>query len=221
MHAFSFRFPAAALLVSLALAATYLGFVFAARYQGNFQTSRIPAATSAPKAIPPWLAPDPPGLRIQQFYASTGTLVRGEEATVCYGTANAVRVALHPPTRELSPARSRCFAVSPAKDTTYRLDAWDAAGNTTSEAFTIRVLPAPPRLLFLDISRDSIRRGDKPNICYGVVNATRVTLKPTMQSLPLREKYCAIIAPAVTTRFVLEAEGPGGRDRLAFTIRVQ
>jgi hypothetical protein len=54
-----------------------------------------------------------------------------------------------------------------------------------------------------------------------VTNATRLTLKPLMQQLPIHEKFCVIVAPAMTTHYTLEAEGPGGRDQIRFTIKVK
>lgn len=218
MSAVTVRVPAVVLAVSLLLAAVYVAVVLVGRNQVA-PGSRSISTTSV--KVPPWLAPDPPGLHISQFYASTGILVRGEQATICCGTTNAVRVALHPPIRELSPARNRCFPVKPEHDTAYRLDAWDTDGNVVSESFTIRVLPAPPKILFLEISQLAIRRGERPNLCYGVTNATRLTLKPLMQQLPVRDKFCAIVAPAMTTHYTLEAEGPGGRDQIRFTITVK
>jgi hypothetical protein len=221
MPALTPRIPAVVLAVGLFLAALYAIEDFTGRYRDTQASPRARNHPALSTQSAPWLAPDPSDLRISQFYASTGTVVRGEPATVCYGTFNAVRLALHPPVRQLSPARNRCFPVRPESDTTYRLDVWDAVGNTRSETFTIRVLPAPPRILFLEISNLSIRRGERPNLCYGVTNATRLTLKPLMQPLPIRDKFCAIVAPAITTNYTLEAEGPGGRDQLRFTVKVQ
>lgn len=217
----SSRFPGVALLAGLGFAALYLAVVFAGRNHPFSSLRSSPVARVAPREQPPWLAPDPEALDIYQFYASTGSLIRGEAATICYGTFHAVKLALDPPVKSLSPARNRCFSVSPEQDTTYRLDAWDAAGNQTSKSFTIHVAPAPPRLLFLAISSQSIRRGEKPNFCYGATNATQVTLKPLGQSLPVRDKFCVVVAPALTTHYVLEAVGPGGRDQIPFTIKVR
>jgi hypothetical protein len=219
--AFTPRIPAVVLTAGLFLAALYAVVVLTGRYRDTQASPRAGDHPALSTQGAPWLAPDPSDLRISQFYASTGTLVRGESATVCYGTFNAVRVALHPPVRPLSPARNRCLPVSPENDTTYRLEAWDTIGNSRSEAFTIQVLPAPPRILFLEISKLSIRRGERPNLCNGVTNATRLTLRPLMQPLPIRDKFCAIVAPAITTKYTLEAEGPGGKDQLRFTIKLQ
>src|SRR6266704_5821352 len=60
-------------------------------------------------------------LAIQNFYASPGTIRRGETVQLCYGVANAKTVKLEPQPNPVWPSYSRCVDVTPAKSTTYIL----------------------------------------------------------------------------------------------------
>lgn len=76
---------------------------------------------------------------IVNFYASPSVLRRGESAQVCYGVSNAKSVRLEPPDAPVWPAYSRCFDVTPKKDTTYTLTATDANGTAKVSSVTVKV----------------------------------------------------------------------------------
>jgi hypothetical protein len=78
-------------------------------------------------------------LAIQNFYATPGTIRRGETIQLCYGVANAKTVKLEPQSNPVWPSYSRCVDVAPAKNTTYTLTIEDAAGNTKSQTVQVRV----------------------------------------------------------------------------------
>lgn len=78
-------------------------------------------------------------LAIQNFYASPGTIRRGETAQLCYGVANAKTVKLEPQSNPVWPSYSRCVDVTPTKSTTYTLTIADAAGNTKSQTLEVKV----------------------------------------------------------------------------------
>jgi hypothetical protein len=78
-------------------------------------------------------------LAIQNFYASPGTIRRGETVQLCYGVANAKTVKLEPQSNPVWPSYSRCVDVSPAKSTTYTLTIADAAGNTKTQSLEVKV----------------------------------------------------------------------------------
>jgi hypothetical protein len=79
-------------------------------------------------------------LAIQSFYATPGTIHRGEKSQLCYGVANAKIVKLEPQSSPVWPSYSRCVDVSPSKDTTYTLTIADAAGNTKTATLVLNVL---------------------------------------------------------------------------------
>lgn len=78
-------------------------------------------------------------LAIQNFYASPGTIRRGETVQLCYGAANAKTVKLEPQSNPVWPSYSRCVDVTPAKSTTYTLTITDAAGNTKTQTLEVKV----------------------------------------------------------------------------------
>jgi hypothetical protein len=78
-------------------------------------------------------------LAIQNFYASPGTVRRGETVQLCYGVANAKTVKLEPQSNPVWPSYSRCVNVTPNKSTTYTLTIADAAGNTKTQSLEVKV----------------------------------------------------------------------------------
>jgi len=78
-------------------------------------------------------------LAIQNFYASPGTIRRGETVQLCYGVANAKTVKLEPQPNPVWPSYSRCVDVTPSKSTTYTLTIADAAGNTRTQSLEVKV----------------------------------------------------------------------------------
>ena len=78
-------------------------------------------------------------LAIQTFYATPGSISRGETVQLCYGVANAKTVTLEPQSNPVWPSYSRCVDVTPAKTTTYTLTIADAAGHTKSQSLEVLV----------------------------------------------------------------------------------
>lgn len=76
---------------------------------------------------------------ILSFYASPGTIRRGEAAQLCYGVANAKSVQLEPQTEAVWPSMARCVSVKPVKSTTYTLTIEDGTGKTQSADVEIKV----------------------------------------------------------------------------------
>lgn len=78
-------------------------------------------------------------LAIQNFYATPGTIRRGETVQLCYGVANAKTVTLKPQSNPVWPSYARCVDVTPTKSTTYTLTIADAAGNTKTQSLEVIV----------------------------------------------------------------------------------
>ena len=76
---------------------------------------------------------------ILSFYASPGTIRRGDSAELCYGVANAKSVRLEPQTEPVWPSTARCVSVKPVKSTIYTLTIEDAAGKTQSADVEVKV----------------------------------------------------------------------------------
>ena len=78
-------------------------------------------------------------LAIQNFYATPGSIRRGETVQLCYGVANAKTVTLEPQSNPVWPSYSRCVDVTPVKTTTYTLTIADASGHTKSQSLEVHV----------------------------------------------------------------------------------
>ena len=78
-------------------------------------------------------------LAIQNFYATPGTIRRGETVQLCYGVANAKTGKLEPQSNPVWPSYSRCVDVTPTKSTIYTLTIADTAGNTRTQAVEVKV----------------------------------------------------------------------------------
>jgi hypothetical protein len=78
-------------------------------------------------------------LAIQNFYASSGLIRRGQSVQLCYGVANAKSVKLEPQPNPVWPSYARCVDVTPSKSTTYTLTITDAADNIKSQSLEVKV----------------------------------------------------------------------------------
>ncbi|MEX2260821.1 MAG: hypothetical protein WD696_02660 [Bryobacteraceae bacterium] len=158
--------------------------------------------------------------RITQFYASPPNIGRGEKTLLCYGVESAKSVSLTPPEETVWPAATRCFDVSPSATATYTLTAEDSQGRKASQAVTVTVGPARPRIVSVDVSSLAVKSGDSVRICFQVANAKSVTVAP-LSFRTKDQKGCTMHAPAKTTTYTVSALGEGGaKDTETFTVNV-
>ena len=78
-------------------------------------------------------------LKILGFYATPPAVHPGESAQLCYSVASAESVRIEPHVDNVWPSYFRCVPVTPMKETTYKLIAEDAEGNTTTAETTVEV----------------------------------------------------------------------------------
>jgi hypothetical protein len=163
------------------------------------------------------------GVRIVQFYAGSGEIARGEHTSVCYGVENARAVRLDPAIEQLEPSSNRCFPVSPRQTTTFKLTATGQDGREVSESFTVRVGPAPPRIVSVDLSSAGVKRGETVTMCVRVENASSVRVEPVGWSLPASgTRICKTWFPPRTMKYTLTASSADGRkDQETFTVKVK
>jgi cbb3-type cytochrome oxidase subunit 3 len=123
----------------IALILLYVGWIFYSRRRENRQLEQKAAAQ---KQIENQRAVEMLGgnrFDILSFYASPGTIRRGDTAELCYGVSNAKSVQLEPASGSVWPSYSRCLTVSPEKPTTYTLTADDGAGHSKTSKVTVEV----------------------------------------------------------------------------------
>jgi len=82
-------------------------------------------------------------VRITQFYASTGLVLAGQKAQLCYGVENAKSVQISPLFSSVYPAVSRCLEVVPERTTHYAIMAEGFDGRTATRFCTL-VVETPP-----------------------------------------------------------------------------
>jgi len=202
------------------LAIGYLAWISLSRNLEERQTEeRVAAEQLVAKQPPPATGT---GVRITQFYASSGALAKGDSASICYGVENAQAVRLEPAVEAIEPAMNRCISVAPVRTTRFRLIAQGKNAGEVSESLTINVGPAPPRILFVTLSATEVKWGQQLGMCYGVANAVSVMLGPSGMKLPPSAKHCFAWYPAATLKYTLSAFSANGQvDRETFTVKVK
>jgi hypothetical protein len=75
------------------------------------------------------------------FYTTAASIAKGQTIQLCYGVISAESVRIEPPVGDIWPSASRCVDITPQKDTTYRLFAEDADGNSVTAETSIQVRP--------------------------------------------------------------------------------
>jgi hypothetical protein len=124
---------------AVVLGALYTAWVFTSRWNDNRRMEQAAAAERAKFDRQITEAYGSGQLKILNFYASPGLIRRDEKALVCYGVANAKAVRLDPPVERVWPSTSRCFPVTPERETQYTLTAEDGAGHTATQSFALQV----------------------------------------------------------------------------------
>jgi hypothetical protein len=82
-------------------------------------------------------------VRILRFYATTGSIMRGDRAQLCYGVANAKSVRISPSLQPVTPAANRCLDIVPERTTHYTILAEGFDGNVVSKVLTLVVETGP------------------------------------------------------------------------------
>ena len=77
------------------------------------------------------------------------------------------------------------------------------------------------KIVSYSVDKASMARGETADLCYGVVNATRVTLDPKVEESKPSSYHCLTIAPRVTTTYTITASNEQGQSKsLSVTVHV-
>jgi hypothetical protein len=128
------------LTVIILAAAAYDGWVFYSRWSSarTAERERTRAEAETARRTIEMLGGDQ--LKILSFYAAPASIQRGQATSLCFGVNAAKTVRIEPPVvDDLHPSVSRCFQISPRKNTEYKLTATDAAGHSVSQTLVIQV----------------------------------------------------------------------------------
>jgi hypothetical protein len=78
------------------------------------------------------------------------------------------------------------------------------------------------KIVSYSIDKPALARGESANLCYGVINATKVTLDPPVEAAKPSAYHCLTVAPHVTTTYTITASNDHGPEKsLALTLRVR
>ncbi len=78
------------------------------------------------------------------------------------------------------------------------------------------------KIVSYSVDKPSLTRGESADLCYGVINATKVTLDPPVEAGRPSAYHCLTVAPRVTTTYTLTASNDQGQTKsLAVTVRVR
>jgi hypothetical protein len=159
-----------------------------------------------------------PVTEIAEFTANPQTIKRGDEVSLCYRVENAGKTGIEPGVGEVAARNGQrvCVTNQPGATTTYTLTAFNAFGGTpqTRQATVVVVhQPKPANIISFDISSSRIKRGESVRLCYGVADATNITIAPFRKDFPNSEKNCFEDTPRRSTTYVLRATGEDGKTQ--------
>jgi hypothetical protein len=123
----------------IVIVALYDGSIFYSRWSSNRAIERARADKEVEEARKTVALLGGDTFKITSFYVSPPVIKPGESANICYSVNGAKTLKLDPPVADVYPAITRCFAVSPRKETEYKLTADDGAGHSASESFVLKV----------------------------------------------------------------------------------
>lgn len=169
--------------------------------------------------------------QILQFYVTPNPIPPGEQAQLCWGTEDAVKLELDPPVEQIKPSLARCTEVAPKATTTYAVTATSRDGLKAFAQATLNVDPsaavrtggrAVPMLQSVTFSALSVRAGEAVSICIDQRGASSVTLEPGGLAFPKGTHSCLVSTFTRTTTVTITAKGPAGNsDKESATITVR
>jgi hypothetical protein len=78
------------------------------------------------------------------------------------------------------------------------------------------------KIVSYSVDKASLKRGESADLCYGVINATKVKLDPPVEAAKPSAYHCLTIAPRATTTYTLTASNEQGQTKsLAVTVHVR
>jgi hypothetical protein len=89
------------------------------------------------------LSAKPQPVRILRFYATTGSVVPGQSAQLCYSVENAKLIRISPAVDRAYPSLGRCLEIHPEHTTHYILQAEGFDGSIVTRSITLAVQDGP------------------------------------------------------------------------------
>ncbi len=77
------------------------------------------------------------------------------------------------------------------------------------------------KIVSYSVDKAALGRGESADLCYGVVNATKVVIEPHVEDVKPSSYHCLTVSPHVTTTYTLTASNDHGQSKaLAVTVHV-
>jgi hypothetical protein len=77
------------------------------------------------------------------------------------------------------------------------------------------------KIVSYSVDKRELSRGESADLCYGVINATKVILEPHVEDSKPSAYHCLTVSPHSTTTYTLTASNDQGQTKsLAVTVRV-
>jgi hypothetical protein len=78
------------------------------------------------------------------------------------------------------------------------------------------------KIVSYSVDRASVTRGESADLCYGVVNATKVVIEPHVEDSKPSAYHCLTVSPRTTTTYTITASNDKGDSKqLSVTVRVR
>jgi len=157
------------------------------------------------------------------FHAEPAAILAGDRSVICYeGSAPRTATVLPEHTYMEPGPKPNCVKVRPLTTTTYFIRGRDSHGDPYETSVKVTVKPATHIIWFYG-SSPVVGPGESFTVCYGVEMADSVRLvQPRQEALTVSPNRCFSDQVSRTTRYTLEAKGPGGRIvRETFLVKVQ
>jgi hypothetical protein len=77
------------------------------------------------------------------------------------------------------------------------------------------------KIVSYSVDKSAVARGESADLCYGVVNATKVVIEPHVEDSKPSSYHCLTVAPRATTTYTITASNDKGEAKsLAVTVHV-
>ena len=78
------------------------------------------------------------------------------------------------------------------------------------------------KIVSYSVDKASIAKGRSADLCYGVVNASKVVIEPHVEDSKPSSYHCLTVAPKTTTTYTITASNNQGQEKsLAVTVHVR
>lgn len=155
------------------------------------------------------------GVQILFFNANPTSIQSGQASQLSYRVLNATSVKIS----GIGTVNSSngTLSVSPTTTTTYTLT---ASNSTSTQSSTATVVVASPQVQILTCTATpmNIIQGESATIVYATVNATSVTVSPSVGSVPPNGSF--VVSPTSTTSYTITATNAGGSTTCSVSVQV-